>query len=787
MQNRKLIMNTGRRFALVLLLLAIEFIAVGLISFIQADTLTVCASGCDYTSIQTAIDNAAPYDTISIGTGVYTEYLNITKAGLTIQGSGPASVTINTVNAPAYGIYVSSTHISLKNFWLNGPPSGTAGYGLKIEGTDHLTVENVTVVGSGKSGIDLNGVNNVLLANIVVSNNKANGLALTDVNDARIENISTSNNSWGGIALYTYGRYYPGGSDNITLAGTNSFSENNSLYIQTDNYNDGSFPYPVTNFFQVDFSHIVKNGTGAPNYSFYRQSAGEAIDTAVGLISPQGSYIRVVADNSLLVGPGMSIQTASDTADDNTTVNVTGGIFTETVSIANNGINLRGAGADSTTIQGEADCNIGSGNSGGLKLSQGISGTTIAALKITGFDDGIQLFSGPITNTTIENVSTVFNCRHGIYVTMSSGFSGLTVRGVTASNNNSVGPQRFGRGIWIINGVKEKIIIEDSVFHNNRLVGIDVSDGSVTDLLIKGNEVINNGDSGIAVLGPQGPAGTLVYSNTVANNGRFGIEIKNPDGTGAGAGPGSVVVSKNSVSRNTDPTDARDHAGILVVRRAPSAFNADQPAGVVVTQNIVSGYQVTGTETATGEGFGIVVEGDNHLVADNTVTNNDIGIQLQAANPNVNGQETPYFDRGDALTTTNVVIDGNFVYRNLFGIRSIGPVTGSLVSNTVYTNTWVGILTLDEDSTGIVAAGNQICLNGIFGFENRGSSSVDATNNWWGAVDGPGPVGSGSGDGVSVNVTFIPFQTFNPGGVCGGLVPAPDEFFQYLPFIVKVK
>ncbi|RME73791.1 MAG: right-handed parallel beta-helix repeat-containing protein, partial [Chloroflexi bacterium] len=216
----------------------------------------------------------------------------------------------------------------------------------------------------------------------------------------------------------------------------------------------------------------------------------------------------------------------------------------------------------------------------------------------------------------------------------------------------------------------------------------------------------------------------------------------------------------------------------------PTAANADQPTGVVISGNLVSGYRVSETVGATGEGFGLVIEGRGHRVVGNTIFDSDIGLQLQAGNPSLNQQDTPYFDRGDA-SATDAVVSGNAVYSNTIGLRALGPVTGTITANTVYTNTAVGLQVLDEAATGLVAArDNQFCDNGLYGMENRGASSVDATDNWWGAVDGPGP--DGAGNSVSAGVSFVPFQTVSPAdGPCALASPAPPAGGIYLPIIFR--
>jgi hypothetical protein len=68
---------------------------------------------------------------------------------------------------------------------------------------------------------------------------------------------------------------------------------------------------------------------------------------------------------------------------------------------------------------------------------------------------------------------------------------------------------------------------------------------------------------------------------------------------------------------------------------------------------------------------------------------------------------------------------------------------------------------------------NNITNNTSFGVRNGQMGILDAECNWWGAADGPGPVGPGSGDNVSTNVDYTPWLTARaPGGVCAGGVPS---------------
>lgn len=396
-------------------------------------------------------------------------------------------------------------------------------------------------------------------------------------------------------------------------------------------------------------------------------------------------------------------------------------------------LTLKGAGIGSTIMQGP-------GTGTGLSLAAGLNGVTIRDLGVQGYDVGIAMPSGPLNNVTVQDVASINNKTHGIFV-QAFGITNMAFTRVNASGNNAAGGLA-GRGLWIINGVKTNVSITDGTYNNNGLVGIDVSDGNVTGLTITGNVVTGNGDSGIGVLGAQGPGANLVANNTVTNNGRYGIEIKIPNGNGATSGPGSIVVSGNVVSRTVPATDPRDYAGIAVFRRSVDpAYNAAQPSGVVVTGNNVSGYHRS-PSLSTGDGFGIVVEGTNHLVTKNLVAGNDVGIQIQSGNT-ANVQGTDYFDRGDAAPSSALINRNSITGNANFDVRNVGAALTDATCN------WYGA------STGPVAAKisgsltvspwlTSSNLNGSCALDNQGP--ITMTN-----APSPAPIGTPIGVTASIS------------------------------------
>ena len=120
-----------------------------------------------------------------------------------------------------------------------------------------------------------------------------------------------------------------------------------------------------------------------------------------------------------------------------------------------------------------------------------------------------------------------------------------------------------------------------------------------------------------------------------------------------------------------------------------------------------------------------------------------------------------YIGGGDS----NVGIVGNSVtaagsavnVANGFGVgpNSVISITRNTLQNSK-DGVKVGATAVTSAGT-VVANRNRLTGNSMFGFENLSSFNQDGTCNWWGAKNGPGPVGPGSGDRVTTNVTFSPW------------------------------
>ncbi len=335
--------------------------------------------------------------------------------------------------------------------------------------------------------------------------------------------------------------------------------------------------------------------------------------------------------------------------------------------VVNKAVTIAGAGPD-TVIEG------GGAAGNGITIPNGQAGVTIRELRVQNFGGNCIFGALSNHNTTIHDVE-VDSCLAsgaggGIY--LNGPVDNVSITDSTVTNSTT-------RGIVIWNGFKTNITISGNTVSGNNCCGIELQDGTASGVTITNNTVTGNGDNGIGVVGLTSGAGpNLIAENTVTDNGRFGIEVKLPDGSTTldESADGAVVVRDNQVSLNSSVTDLRDLAGIAVFRRGwvAGANNVDIPTGVIVRNNTVSGYRQDNAASFS-DGFGIVVEGTNIRVFDNTVDDNDVGIQRQSGhlpytpNTNVDGDQgnldDDYFGRGNSPVVCALVAD------NLFSGNSI--------------------------------------------------------------------------------------------------------------------
>lgn len=312
-------------------------------------------------------------------------------------------------------------------------------------------------------------------------------------------------------------------------------------------------------------------------------------------------------------------------------------------------------------------------------------------------------------------------------------------------------------------------------------VTVTVAANSVT---IDGLEVTAGTQAGILVMGPdfqRVPIRDITIRGNSVRSGLFGIAVNIDPAWNYGTLPaGSIEISHNSVSgctraiyvynaqaeihSNAVSELAPEGIGIYSSQRSVSRIientvHAGSPnsraicvldnQGTLIDGNLLVGTAnvLTPTTAITLYGFEDLVVRGNRVDGFYWGTTAYTGGTARMEGNQFYNTAAWAISFGTTITTTRVTIANNLISGSYWGLRlddDGGYGLQAAVQGNSFSNNVVGVQLASSVSGDEVAIhGNAFCGNLNAGLQSEAEAPIDATENWWGANDGPRPDGSG--------------------------------------------
>lgn len=491
--------------------------------------ISVCSSGCDYTSIQAAITASTNGDFIMVKDGTYAE--NITFSGKLVtvysqNGAATTSITGTGSNAPVVTFNSSETSSAvLDGFTIDNSGNSSLTRGIYIDGATPIiknsTIENNDAPNAtnGGAGIYINNAAPTLDTCVIRANSTLNrtGGGITIVGAAGGATITGSTIGGDTAADQNYsnngkgGAIYFSGSTTGTLTITNSSIKNN--LAATDG--GGIHLLNITNETVITGSTISYNtSNGGYGGGIYASNAPVRLDNCTL------DYNKIPTTRS---GGGIYLTGASSalTIENNSTVSNNIG----TVDRIGYGAAIYITGSTATTPLSISDTvidsNLATSGGGAIYMNALTNTSTFNNVTISnnstsnGHGGGIYASTASltITNSTFDNNDTP-NTKNGggLYLATAT----ATITSTTFTNSYS----GYGGGISI-GGTSPTLNLEkvklqgNSAYNGGGGVHVGAGTATINNSLITGNNV----DTDYRYGGGIANSGTLnLYNSTIAGN-----------------------------------------------------------------------------------------------------------------------------------------------------------------------------------------------------------------------------------------------------------------------------
>jgi hypothetical protein len=262
----------------------------------KSNVYVVCKHGCQYTTIQKAVNASGRNATIQIKPGTYSE-------GVVVQGHKHDGLTIEGMGKKPSGVYLDGTHARVQ-----GNPAQNAIEGDKV---NNLTLENMKEEHYDANGFFIQSCKNYLMKNLIAGFDHAYGLYVFRCVGGRMTQSTGYGN--GDSAFYIGGTpfekkpVWTSVDHDTGYKNVLGYSGTNSKYVRIQNsmfYNNGAGVVPNTlasEPFQPATNGVIQNNKIFWNdFDYYRPNS--PVKTVSSGLGPGGVFNYPIGAGVILFG-----------------------------------------------------------------------------------------------------------------------------------------------------------------------------------------------------------------------------------------------------------------------------------------------------------------------------------------------------------------------------------------------------------------------------------------------------------------------------------------------------
>ena len=232
--------------------------------------------GTNYSTIQSAIDDANSGNEIHVDNGTFFENVNVNKS-VKLIGAGVNITILNASNPNDHAFNITSNSVNISGFTVTGA-QGAIKSGIYLNGVNHIIISNNSI-SNNYVGVYLNNSNLNTIINDTINNNIVSGISISNSNNNNVINNNLIRNLYGLYLFHAIDSIFANNYIILNNYGIHVYESNENKIFNNYFNNTNNFQSDLMDISSNDWNTTITSGTniiGGPYIggNFWANSSG---------------------------------------------------------------------------------------------------------------------------------------------------------------------------------------------------------------------------------------------------------------------------------------------------------------------------------------------------------------------------------------------------------------------------------------------------------------------------------------------------------------------------------